>query len=647
MAKKEKKKVIEHGRSTNFLLADGLKLTFNTNPYNKEGLPANGLGWIHNLVIGATGTGKSRYFCRPNIYSLPTDPITGRAISMVITDPKGELLHDTGKFLEAHGYVIKVLNLAEQDCSDCYNPMAYIRSEQDIAVLTQAILDNLGDSKKGASDHWQVNASYVIRGIISYAYYEMSLAECNFGIVTKLLNMWESSETDGFKSRYDLLIDDLRERKGDDHPAVVYRDKVSATGQELSSIISTASTLLGIFALNNIRLLTETDSLELDKVGDRPTALYLITPPTSKAFNFLGAVMYSQLFTLLQNRANYEYKDREMTLPHKVWFLLDEFANIGKIPDFDQQITLVRSAGIFVSIIVQSPSQIEAIYDKLTPTILSNCAITLFLGAPGNAQKDDSAADFISRNLGKMTIQAESTSVSYDVKLGADHISHSYAATERPLMTPDEVKRMPGDECIILLGGQKPIKTKKILKLEECMNYDIYQQIGNYDVAKEKSTKDTYKIGRALADDIEALQDECREKEALWSKTFIDIKAQYEREKQEEAERIEKAYEDAMKMVSGDDPDEISKQIQGEGAIISDEMTDDEIYVAEEEEVADAAEMDTNENPDAEEKSEQDEESDSDAEEEDESSDEEPETFESFELPESPEEDFDSELFDT
>lgn len=569
--KKKDEPKIAHGRSTNFQLAEGLKLTFNTNKYNKKNLPANELGWIHNLVIGATGTGKSRYFCRPNIYSLPTDPITGRAISMVITDPKGELLHDTGKFLEAHGYVVKALNLAEQNYSDCYNPMAYIRSEQDIAVLTQAIVDNMGDSKKGMSDHWQANASYVIRGIISYAYYEMPLAECNFATVTKLLNMWEASEQDGFKSDYDYVIDDLRERKGDDHPACVWRDKVSATGQELSSIISTASTLLGIFALSSIRTLTEVDSMELDKVGDRPTALYLVTPPTSKAFNFLVAIMYSQLFTLLQNKANYEYKDQGMTLPHKVWFLLDEFANIGKIPDFDQQITLVRSAGIFCSIIVQSPSQIEAIYDKQTPTILSNCSITLFLGAPGNTKKDSSAADFISSNLGKRTVQAEGTSTSWERGSSTMHISHSYNATERPLMTPDEVKRLPGDECIIMLGGQKPIKTKKIMKLEECMNYDIYQRIGNYDIVTEKDTEKTYRIGRANVPEIEALQDECRRKETSYTNKFERIKAEFENAEKEHSKTAEQIYYEMVGFGKDGVEESIIKSMQSRGAVCSEE----------------------------------------------------------------------------
>lgn len=525
-SKKEKKIKNRHGRSTNFLLGEDFSLTFNNNPYNKFGLQDNGLGWIHNLVIGATGTGKSRYFVRPNIYSLPTDPITGRAISMVITDPKGELLTDTGAFLEAHGYIVKVFNLFQMDVSDCYNPFAYIRNEQDIAVLVQGVVANMGEGKN-QGDHWEANARYVLQGIISYIYYEMPYTEANFGTVLKLLNMWESSESDGFMSDYDYLIEALAEEKGEDHPAVTWRRKVSAKGSELASIISTAQTVTGVFNQAAIRTMTETDSMELDKVGDRPTALFILTPPTTKAFNFLAALMYTQLFTLLQNKANLDYKNQGMTLPHKVWFILDEFANIGKIPDFDVQITLIRSAGMFCSIIVQSPSQIEAIYDKIASTIMSNCSITLFLGAPGNTPKDDSAADYISRNLGQKTIQAESTSVNYDKSSSNPHISHSYAATQRPLMTTDEVKRLPNDECIILLGGSKPIRTKKIQQLEQCMNYDIYKKIGNYDIIEKKSTKVTYIEGRNKSAMIEKIQDQCRADEELNKKEFLRINQDY------------------------------------------------------------------------------------------------------------------------
>lgn len=569
MRRKSKKAAVKHGRSTNILLANGLSLTFNTNSYNKLGLQSNHLGWVHNLVIGATGTGKSRYFVRPNIYALPTDPITGRAISMVITDPKGELLNDTGAFLEAHGYQIKVFNLFEMDKSDCYNPFAYIRNEQDIAVLVQGIVANMGEGKN-QGDHWEANARYVLQGIVAYVYYEMPYTEANFGTVLKLLNMWESSEEDGFKSDYDLLIDELKERKGEDHPAVTWRQKVSAKGAELASIISTAQTLTGVFNQASIRTLTETDSLELEKVGDRPTALYVITPPTTKAFNFIAALMYTQLFTLLQNKANLEYKDQGMTLPHKVWFILDEFANIGKIPDFDVQITLIRSAGMFCSIIVQAPSQITAIYDKITPTILSNCSITLFLGAPGNTNDDTSAADYISKNIGKMTIQAESTNVDYN-QVGGPRVTRSYAATERNIMTPDEVKRLSNEMCIVFVGGSKPILAMKIQRLEDCMNYDVYQEIGDYDVAKKKSTKLTYMEGRSKSAEIEALQDECRRKEDAEKKEFIRINNEYERQMQDKEDEIKKLWDDATGLLPKEG-DRIGDVLSGIGSFNAPEM---------------------------------------------------------------------------
>ena len=564
MRRKGKEKAIKHGRGTNFILAQDVSITFNTNAYNKLGLQDNGLGWIHNLVIGATGTGKSRYFVRPNVYSLPTDPITGRAISMVITDPKGDLLKDTGAFLEAHGYVIKVFNLFERDKSDCYNPFAYIRSEQDIAVLVSGIVANMGEGKN-EGDHWEANARYVLQGICSYIYYEMPYTEANFGTVLKLLNMWESSENDdNFQSDYDYLIEDLRKRKGNDHPAVTWRDKVSAKGAELSSIISTAQTITGVFNQSSIRTITETDSLELDKVGDRPTALFVITPPTTKVYNFLAALMYTQLFTMLQNKANLDYKDQGQTLPHKVWFILDEFANIGKIPDFDVQITLIRSAGMFCSIIVQAPSQITAIYDKIAPTILSNCSFTLFLGSSGNSADDMSAADYIAKNIGKMTIQAEGTSVDYN-QLDGPKRNYNYGAIERNIMTVDEVKRMPGDMCIILMGGSLPIMAKKIQDLESCMNYDLYEQIGDYDVAKKKDTKLTYVEGRNKSQEIEKIQDACRAEEDKQKHIFLKINEDYERSLEEQEEEFRQVYEDAVNLAvkEGDDIADVVTGEQG------------------------------------------------------------------------------------
>ena len=493
----------KHGRSTNIQLAEGVNLTFNSQAYNKLGAPSNGLGWIHQLIIGATGTGKSRSFVRPNIYSLPTDPLTGRAISMVITDPKGELLNDTGAFLKYHGYEIKVFNLERMECSDCYNPFAYIHSEEDVAALVDVLVVNMGGGKdKG--DHWIANATAVLKSICYYIYYEVPYVDANFANVLHYLNMWGSSEEDDFESEYDKLINDLEAQKGPGHSAVIWRRSVSAKGQELGSIISTASTICSIFNQSSLQTLTKTDSMELDKLGDRPTALYVISSPTTSCFNFLIATLYSQLFLTLQNKANKTYKNQGMTLPHKVWFLLDEFANTGKIPAFDEKITLIRSAGMFCSIIVQAPSQITAVYDKTAPTIMSNCSVTLFLGAPGNTAKDDSAADFISQNLGKKTIQAEQTSVNFE-KDNEKRFSYSYSATERPLMTPDEVKRLPGDECIILLGGQKPIIAKKLSKLEECMNYDIYKKIGNYNVEEEKNTQKTYYEGRLKSEAIQAV----------------------------------------------------------------------------------------------------------------------------------------------
>lgn len=525
---KKKKIKCKHGRATNMQLAEGVTLTLNSQTYNKLNIPSNGLGWHHTMVIGATGSGKSRTYVLPNIYALPTDPLTGRAISLVITDPKGDLLKDTGAFLEAHGYVVKVFNLFDMSKSDCYNPFAYVHSENDVAILVDALVTNMS-SEKDKGDHWIANATAVLKSIFYYIRYEVDYSEANFATVLKLLNMWESSEDDDdFKSEYDQLMDKLEQEKGPEHTAVVWRKSVSAKGRELGSIISTASTICSIFNQSAIRTMTETDSMELDKVGDRPTAVFICTPPNSSAFHFLAALLYSQFFNLMQTKANKDYRDQGQTLPHKVWVILDEFANTGKIPSFDMLITLVRSTGIFFTIIVQSPSQIEAIYKDITPTIVSNCSILIFLGSSGHADKDSSAADFISKNLGTKTIQAENTTVNWDH--GSRQISRSYGPNQRPLMTPDEVKRLSDKECIIMIGGQKPILAKKNMRLDECMNYDIYEKIGEYDVDHKKATSVTYVEGREKSAEIQKQQDLERQEEFARRKEFQAINSQYAKE---------------------------------------------------------------------------------------------------------------------
>ena len=264
--------------------------------------------------------------------------------------------------------------------------------------------------------------------------------------------------------------------------------------------------------------------MELDKIGDRPTALFVITPPTTRAFNFLAALMYTQLFTLLQNKANLTYKDQGMTLPHKVWFIwmnLRRRKNSGSgYPDYPYQVRWY-----VCSIIVQAPSQLEAIYDKITPTIVSNCSILLFLGSSGHADHDSSAADFISKNLGQKTIQAENVSVSYHQ--GSKQLSYSYSPTQRPLMTSDEVKRLPAEDCLILIGGQKPIRAKKNMRLEQCLNYDLYKKIGNYDLDYKKATSVTYIEGREKSEAIQKQQDLERQAEYARRKEFKAINSKY------------------------------------------------------------------------------------------------------------------------
>ena len=515
-------------RETNLLLSQNIKISYNT--------WLTGLGSLNTLVIGGTGEGKSRGFVKPNIYSLPVDPRDGKPISFVFTDPKGELCRDTAGFLEDNGYEIKVFNLCDQYYSDCYNPFRYIRNPESLLIMVDSIVENANGGHQPKDPHWTNSAKSLLTSVCYAVYYEFAFQNQNFSTVSNLLNMCGSAENnDDYKSDYDLYIDHLEENSdlGQDHPAVVWRKKVSAKGSEMSSIISTAQTAVRLFASVDIRRLTDVDTLAMDRIGDRPTALYIIVPTTNRTYDFLISMLYTQLFESLYYRAQNIYNG---SLPHHVTFFQDEFATTGKIPDFDKKIATFRSVNISTCIIVQSPSQIETVYDKAYPDIINNVHMYVFLGSGGLGEK--SAAKWMENAYGLKTIQAEQTSVrdskgSLLFSQDGHSIEHSYAPTERPLEYADELFRMPSNQCRILIKGQKPIKDYKI-NPDTCHNFALekYSKEGPYgrtlkdaflwqtndkdpERPARRRTSESNKKGLETAAQIDIEQAELREREAL------------------------------------------------------------------------------------------------------------------------------------
>ena len=323
------------------------------------------------LVIGGSGSGKTRFFCKPSLLQAHS--------SYVCTDPKGTLLPEIGTFLERKKYRIKCLNLINFRKSMRYNPLAYIRSEKDILKLVNALIMNTkGEGEKSSEDFWVKAERLYYSALIGYIWYEATEEEKNFITLLDLINASEAREDDEtYQSPVDLLFSQLEEREPDHFAVKQYRKFKMAAGKTLKSILISCGARLAPFDIKELRDLMEYDELELDTLGDSKTALFVILSDTDNTFNFVAALMYSQLFNLLCDKADDFYGGR---LPVHVRLILDEFANIGQIPNFDKLIATIRSREISASIILQSQSQLKTIYKDAADTIVGNCDSTLFLG---------------------------------------------------------------------------------------------------------------------------------------------------------------------------------------------------------------------------------------------------------------------------
>ena len=401
------------------------------------------------LVIGGSGSGKTRFFVKVNLMQCTSKDYPA---SFLVTDPKGTLVLETGSLLVKAGYRIKVLNTINFQKSMHYNPFVYIRSEKDILKLTNTIIANTkGDGEKSTEDFWVKAERLLYCALIGYIWYEAPEEEKNFITLLEMINASEAREDDEeYQSPVDLMFSRLEEKEPDHFAVKQYKKYKLAAGKTAKSILISCGARLAPFDIKELRDLMEYDDLELDTLGDRKTALFLIMSDTDTTFNFVIAMLQSQLFNLLCDKADDEYGGR---LPVHVRCILDEFANIGQIPNFDKLIATIRSREISASIILQSQSQLKTIYKDAADTIVGNCDTTLFLGG-----KEKSTLKELSEILGKETIDSFNTSENRGTQ-----ISHglNYQKLGKELMTQDEIAVMDGGKCILQIRGTRPFLSDK------------------------------------------------------------------------------------------------------------------------------------------------------------------------------------------
>ena len=444
------------------------------------------------VVIGGSGSGKTRFFVKPSVMQMNC--------SMVITDPKGTLIEECGKMLTKgppkrdkdenvikdkfgkvvhEPYVIKVLNTINFSKSLHYNPFAYIRSEKDILKLVTTIIANTkGEGEKSSEDFWVKAEKLLYTALIAFIWYEGDEEEKNLNTLLDLLNESETREEDEtYQNPVDMMFQELEERDPQHFAVRQYKKYKMAAGKTAKSILISCGARLAPFDIAELREIMSYDEMELDKIGDRKTALFLIMSDTDTTFNFVIAMLQSQLFNLLCDKADDVYGGR---LPVHVRVIADEFANIGQIPQFDKLIATIRSREISASIILQSQSQLKAMYKDSADTILGNCDTTLFLGG-----KEKTTLKEMSELLGKETIDLYNTS---ETRSNQKSFGLNYQKTGKQLMTEDEIAVMDGGKCILQIRGARPFFSDK---------YDITKH-KNYRFLADENEKNRYKVEKEL-----------------------------------------------------------------------------------------------------------------------------------------------------
>ena len=430
-AKAVNKKYYQAPKSENKLMTQNVSIGINAKKHRRN---------LNTLVCGGSGAGKTRFYCKPNLMQANT--------SFVILDPKGEIVRDVGKLLEAKGYEIKVLDLISMEKSHCYNPFVYLQNDNDIQRLVTNLFKSTTPKGSQSNDpFWDTAASMLLLALVFYLHYEAPPDEQNFAMVMEMLRAGAiEDEDDNRPSPLDCLFDEL----ADDNPEHIaikyYRSYHSGSAKTLKSIQITLAARLEKFNLESLASLTSTDELELGTLGEKKTALFALIPDNDTSFNFLVSILYTQLFQQLFYSADHIHGG---SLPIPVHFLMDEFANVSLPDDFDKILSVMRSRSVSVSIILQNLAQLKALFEKQWESIVGNCDEFLYLG--GNEQ---STHKYVSELLGKATIdtntygKSEGRSGSY---------STNYQISGRELLTPDEVRMLDNQYAILFIRGERPV----------------------------------------------------------------------------------------------------------------------------------------------------------------------------------------------
>ncbi len=474
--KKDIEPYMDEKFQNNILITQTERLTMNGRPANPKYARNKNV-----LVIGGSGSGKTRFYVKPNLMQMHS--------SYCVTDPKGTIVLECGKMLEDNGYEIKILNTINFKKSMKYNPFAYIRSEKDILKLVQTIIANTkGEGEKAGEDFWVKAEKLYYTALIGYIWYEAPKEEKNFATLLDMIDASEVREDDEtYMNPIDRLFEAL-EKKEPTHFAVKqYKKYKLAAGKTAKSILISCGARLAPFDIQELRDLMKEDELELDTLGDRKTALFVIISDTDDTFNFVVSIMYSQLFNLLCDKADDVYGGR---LPVHVRCLLDEFANIGLIPKFEKLIATIRSREISASIILQAQSQLKAIYKDNADTIVGNCDSTLFLGG-----KEKTTLKELSETLGKETIDLYNTS---ETRSNQKSFGLNYQKTGKELMSQDEITVMDGGKCIFQLRGVRPFLSDKydITKHKNYKLLEDYDKKNLFDIESYMKRKGKAKLNR-------------------------------------------------------------------------------------------------------------------------------------------------------
>ena len=460
----------------NILLTKTERLSMNGRPSNPKYARNKNV-----LVIGGSGSGKTRFYVKPNLMQMHS--------SYCVTDPKGTIVLECGKMLEDNGYEIRILNTINFKKSMKYNPFAYLRSEKDILKLVQTIIANTkGEGEKSGEDFWIKAEKLYYTALIGYIFYEAPREEKNFATLLDMIDASEVREDDEtYMNPIDRLFEALEKREPTHFAVKQYKKYKLAAGKTAKSILISCGARLAPFDIRELRDLMKEDELELDTLGDRKSALFVIISDTDDTFNFVVSIMYSQLFNLLCDKADDVYGGR---LPVHVRCLLDEFSNIGLIPKFEKLIATIRSREISASIILQAQSQLKAIYKDNADTIVGNCDSTLFLGG-----KEKTTLKELSETLGKETIDLYNTS---ETRSNQKSFGLNYQKTGKELMSQDEITVMDGGKCIFQLRGVRPFLSDKfdITKHKNYKFLEDYDKKNVFDIEEYIKRKGKVKLNR-------------------------------------------------------------------------------------------------------------------------------------------------------